>query len=200
MSALAPDHLLPLVAGAVLPYATLWATRSAGFRALALRVAATRWHARAGLAAAAVGPYVLGASNGGSVLPAPPAGPALGAASLGLFAYASVETFVAADRMRSYPDDRALHFDLGRPGGWPGTALLIYAAWTSLLAARHRWTAPAYLGSAALWAVDGALSTLPLPPSVALALAADAAVLGLCCSYGPRVGRGRLADGWRPRG
>lgn len=197
MTALAPDPLLlsAAVGAAALPYATLWASRSSRIRALAVRIAATRWHARAALAAAAVGLYTLAASTGGSALPAPPIGPAWGTVTVPLFAYASVETFVAADRMRSYPDDRALHFDLGRPRTWPGTAQLIYAAWTSLLAARGRWIAPAYLGSAALWTVGGALSTVP--PTAALALAADAAVLGICCTYVPRAGRGLLDQEWR---
>lgn len=182
--------LLPTIAGAALvPYATLWLSRSARLRRDAIRIAASRWHARGALAACALSLYVLGAS-GSALLPVPPLAPAATAAALGLSAYAHVETLVAAEAMRTYPDERALHFDLGRPRTWPATARLIYAAWTHLLATRHRWIAPAFLGSAALWAVGARR----LPSNVALALAADAAVLGLCCAYGPPVDRAAVAS------
>jgi nucleotide-binding universal stress UspA family protein len=181
--------LLPGIAGAtLLPYATLWLSRSARLRRAAIRIAASRWHARGALAACALSLYVIGAS-GSALLPVPPLAPAATAAALGVSAYAHVETFVAAEAMRTYPDEQALHFDLERPRTWLATARLIYAAWTYLLATRHRPLAPAFLGSAALW-VGGARL---LPADVALALAADAAVLGLCCVYGPSVDREAVA-------
>ncbi|MFD1512013.1 hypothetical protein [Halomarina rubra] len=173
--------LLSLVVGAVgLPYATLWATRSARVRHRAVAAADRGWHRVAALVGAGVGVLTLGAANGGG--PAIPFWFGWALATFGLLAFAHVDLFVAAARMRSYPDDRALHYDLATPRTWPATSARIVSAW-GVVMRRHRWLWPALLACSVLFALG--------PRVVAttwwLALAADTLVLGLCCLPFPRL-------------
>ncbi|MFC5970443.1 hypothetical protein ACFPYI_03790 [Halomarina salina] len=167
----------------VLPYATLWVSRSGRVRAGALTVARQGWHTLLALAGVSVGLLALGTAGG--VGPAIPLVVAWAAALLGVVAYAHVDLFVAAAAMRTYPDDRALHYDLAAPRTWAATSARIVSAW-GVVMRRHGWLLPAFLLACVLFA---------LGPSVLggvgvawwLALAADALVLGVCCLPFPRL-------------
>ncbi|MFC7155444.1 hypothetical protein ACFQPA_08245 [Halomarina halobia] len=181
--------LLAVALGAVaLPYATLWLSRSARVRSVARRLDRTGWPSRLALVAAALSIAALGLA--GSAFVTFPVAPAWAFVTLALFGYAHVELFVAADELRRYPDERALHFALDAPATWPSTAMRIYSTWTYLVRTRHPWLALAYLACAALW---GVAPYVGLPPAAAVVLASDSLVLSLACTHGA------LADHREPR-
>lgn len=173
--------LLALVVGlVVLPYATLWVSRSARVRAAALAVARRRWHSRGALVGVATGILALGTAGGAA--PAIPPVLAWAAALVGVATYAHVGLFVAAATMRAYPDDRALHYDLAAPRTWPATSARIVSAW-GVVMRRRAWLWPAFALSCVLFA---------LGPRFAgtvwwVAMAADALVLAVCCLPFPRL-------------
>lgn len=181
--------LASLVVGAtLLPYATLWLSRSERARRSAVRFARTGWHRWLAAAGATLALSTLAASGGG-LLPMPPVPLAWAAVTLSLVVYAHVEVLTAAAAMRAYPDDRVLHFDLRRPPTWPATGWRIYATWGYLMTTRYPWLRAAFLSCAVLWLVGGQF----LRPELAVALAADHAVLGLSCAHA------RVADRTTPR-
>ena len=140
-----------------LPYATLWASRSARVRRGALAVARRRWHTSGAL--------------------------------VGVVAYAHVGLFAAAAAVRSYPDDRALHYDLATPRAWPATSARIVSAW-GVVMRRRGWLWPAFALSGVLFALGPRF----VGTAWWLALAADALVLAVCCLPFPQlVG---LSDGF----
>lgn len=169
-----------LVGAVVLPYLALWVSRVGRVRGVAVAVNGTGWHAVVGLVGVVLTVLTLGVGL-------PPA--ALVVAGVLVGGYAHVEAFVAADEIRRYPDDRALHYDLGRPGTWPATSLRTYATWTWLQRARHPWTAGAFTASAAL--VLAGVVYAPLP---ALALGAYGAAMALACNPLPAPGQRRAAE------
>jgi hypothetical protein len=179
--------LVPAAVGALAPYLTLWLSRSDRARRAARRAADAGWHARVGAAGAALLLLAVGASAGRPGLPAwvP------GVAALGPAAYAHVGTLVAADEIRRYPSERALHFDLDRPGTWPATAWLILATWTWLCRTRHPLVGPAYL--------SGVLAPVALPPAPAVAVAAYSLVMAVSCAPVPLPGHARAAATLGPR-
>ncbi|MFC6836372.1 hypothetical protein [Halomarina ordinaria] len=184
---------LSLTVGALaLPYATLWVSRSARVRALSEHLDWTGWPTRLVALAVVLGTLLFGLAGG--PFASFPVRPVWAVTTLLLFGSVHVDLFVAAGEMRRYPDERALHFDLAAPGTWPATARRIYATWSYLMATRHRWLAPAFLGCAALWWVAPVLG---VPSSVAAALASDCLVLGTSCTHGSfvdhREPRARLA-------
>jgi len=165
-----------VVGGLLVPYATLWATRSARLRRAAVGTARRGGHRVAAFVGVTTG--LLALAEGPPAL-SPTVAWAL--ALLGVAGFAHVDLFVAAGRMRLYPDDRALHYDLRVPSTWPVTSARIVSAW-GVVMRRHPWLWPALLASSVLFA---------LGPRVVggvwwLALAADTLVLALCCLPFPR--------------
>ncbi|WP_254537407.1 hypothetical protein [Halomarina litorea] len=179
------SFLVSLVAGAVLlPYATLWLSRSGRVRERAVRFARTGWHRWLAVGGAVLALYTL-AAGGGRLLPAPPIPLAWAAVTLSLVTAAHVEVLVAAEAMRAYPDDRALHYDLSRPCTWVATSARIVSAWGWLMRERHPWLAPGFLASSLSLALGPQFGVVPV--SVWSALAASTLVLGLCCLPFPRL-------------
>ncbi len=179
-----------LFGAAVLPYATLWVSRSGHVRARAVRFARTGWHRYAAITGAGSALYTLASSGGGTPLPTPPVTLAWAVVTLSFALHAHVEVLVAAEAMRAYPDDRALHYDLPRPRTWLATSARIVSAWGWVMRARHPLLAPAFLVCALGFALGPAL--LPGGEWVLLALAADCLVLGGCCLPWPPLDRGAV--------
>jgi hypothetical protein len=167
------------VGGLLVPYATLWLTRSAGARRAARRVGRGGHHRRLALLGAGVGLLALGS---GGLVPRVPPVPAWATTTLALVGFALVDLLVAADRLRAYPDDRALHYDLPNPRTWPATSARTVSAW-GVVTRRHPFLAPALAACSALFAlgprfVGGAWWLAP---------AAGALVLSACCLPLPRL-------------
>jgi hypothetical protein len=179
--------LLASAVGCVVgPYATLWASRSARLRDAALAVARRRWHARLALAGAGVGVGSLALGAAGGAGPAPPVATAWTVATLALAAFAHVELLVAADRLRAYPDGRALHYDGRAPSSWPATSARIVSAW-GVVMRRHRLLWPAFAACGVLFATGPAVGVDGAARWLALALSGDALALALCCLPFPRL-------------
>jgi hypothetical protein len=167
---------MQLLVGAVaLPYATLWASRSGRLRHEA--VARRGWHRLTALLAAGVGVLALA-----GVVPSSLVVTAWVVTLLGVVTFAHTELFVAAERMRSYPDDRALHYDLRTPRTWLVTSARIVSAWGVVIRCQP-WLWPALLASSVLFA----LGTRFVGGAWWLALAGDTLVLGLCCLPFPQL-------------
>ncbi|MWG35192.1 hypothetical protein [Halomarina oriensis] len=169
---------LPLVVGAlVVPYATLWASRSGRVRSGAVAIARRGVHRVVASVGVGVGLLTLAGAVPSPVVPA-----AWAATLSCVVVVAHVDLLVAAERMRSSPDDRALHYDLRRPRTWLTTSARIVSAWGAVMR-RHPWCWPALFVSSLLFALG--------PRFVGsvwwLALSADTLVLALCCLPFPRL-------------